>query len=241
MMIDTHCHLDQEDYLDVELVINNMEKNIMIASGCNAKTNRRVIELINKYELDDMTEENLNYIEENINNCKMVGIGEIGLDYHWDKDNKEKQKEYFIKQIELAKKYNKPIVIHSRDAGNDTLAILKDNLGKSKAVMHCYSYSLELANEFKKMGIKFGIGGVLTLKNSIKLKEVVKELEMTDLLLETDSPYLSPEPFRGKKNEPKNIYYVAEEIGKLKDISTEEVLKITTQNAVELFDLDITL
>lgn len=249
MMIDTHCHLDIDEYENVEEVIKNMEGHIMIASGCNRKTNERVIELVNKYdniygtigihpsEINDMNEETMKDIENYLSNSKIVGIGEIGLDYHYDDCDKQKQSEYFIKQIELAKKHNKTIVIHSRDAALDTYNILKEKLDGHKAVMHCYSYSLEMSKELEKLGIKFGIGGVLTFKNSNKLKEVVKEISMDNLLLETDSPYLSPEPFRGMKNQPKNVLYVAKEIANIKEISLEEVLFKTTQNAISEFDL----
>ena len=251
MIIDTHCHLDIKDYDNLEEVIKNMEGNYMIASGYNLESNKHVIELVNKYDNifgtiglhpSDVTEDyesDLLFIESNINNSKIVGVGEIGLDYYWEKDNKELQKEVFIKQIELARKYNKTIVIHSREAILDTYNILDEYLGNNKAVLHCYSSNIEMAKRFKKFNIKFGIGGVLTFKNSSKLKEVVKELDLSDLLLETDSPYLTPEPYRGKKNEPSYTKYVAEAIAKIKEVEYEEVLEITTQNAISQFDLNI--
>ncbi|MBQ8871160.1 MAG: TatD family hydrolase [Bacilli bacterium] len=251
MIIDTHCHLDIKDYDNLEEVIKNMEGNYMIASGYNLESNKHVIELVNKYDNifgtiglhpSDVTEDyesDLLFIESNINNPKIVGVGEIGLDYYWEKDNKELQKEVFIKQIELARKYNKTIVIHSREAILDTYNILDEYLGNNKAVLHCYSSNIEMAKRFKKFNIKFGISGVLTFKNSSKLKEVVKELNLSDLLLETDSPYLTPEPYRGKKNEPSYTKYVAEAIAKIKEVEYEKVLEITTQNAISQFDLNI--
>lgn len=251
MIIDTHCHLDIKDYDNLEEVIKNMEGNYMIASGYNLESNKHVIELVNKYDNifgtiglhpSDVTEDyesDLLFIESNMNNPKIVGVGEIGLDYYWEKDNKELQKEIFIKQIELARKYNKTIVIHSREAILDTYNILDEYLGNNKAVLHCYSSNIEMAKRFKKFNIKFGIGGVLTFKNSSKLKEVVKELDLSDLLLETDSPYLTPEPYRGKKNEPSYTKYVAEAIAKIKEVEYEKVLEITTQNAISQFDLNI--
>lgn len=251
MIIDTHCHLDIKDYDNLEEVIKNMEGNYMIASGYNLESNKHVIKLVNKYDNifgtiglhpSDVTEDyesDLLFIESNINNPKIVGVGEIGLDYYWEKDNKELQKEVFIKQIELARKYNKTIVIHSREAILDTYNILDEYLGNNKAVLHCYSSNIEMAKRFKKFNIKFGIGGVLTFKNSSKLKEVVKELDLSDLLLETDSPYLTPEPYRGKKNEPSYTKYVAETIAKIKEVEYEKVLEITTQNAISQFDLNI--
>lgn len=249
MMIDTHCHLDKEEYYDVDLVIKNMKNNIMIASGYNRKTNERVLELIKKHhnifgtigihpsEVQDMNEENMLFLEKNINNPKIVGIGEIGLDYHWGKDNIKLQKNFFINQILLANKYNKTIVIHSRDAAKDTYEILKKYLNGNKAVMHCYSYSLEMAKDYKKLGLKFGIGGVITFKNGLKIQEIVKKLDIDYFLLETDSPYLTPEPHRGEVNEPRNIYYIAEMIANIKNISLDEVLDVTTKNAIDQFDL----
>jgi len=250
-MIDTHCHLDVNDYEDIDLVIKNMNNNIMMASGCNMQTNKRVIELVNKYnniygtigihpeEISNTLKEDLDFIEKNLKNHKIVGIGEIGLDYHWNKDNKEQQADVFIKQIELAKRYNKPIVIHSREATLETYNILRDNLGSIKATLHCYSSTLDMAKRFLKLGVNFGVGGVLTFKNSLKLQEVVKGLELENFMLETDSPYLTPEPFRGKKNEPYNIIYVAKKIAEIKDIPLEKVLEITTQNAINQFDLKL--
>lgn len=250
-MIDTHCHLDEKDYSNIEEVVKRMDGNYMIVSGYNHESNMHVIDLISKYDNiygtiglhpSDVTEsymEELKYIEDNINNSKIVGIGEIGLDYYWEKDKKELQKSAFISQIKLAKKYNKTIVIHSREAIEDTFNILNEYLGSNKAVLHCYSSNIEMAKKFQKFNIKFGIGGVVTFKNSVKLKEVVKEMDIQYLLLETDSPYLTPEPYRGQKNEPCNIKYVAEEIAKIKSIDYETVLKETTFNAISQFDLNL--
>lgn len=248
MLIDTHCHLGYDDYENLDEIIKNMD-GIMIASGCNDKTNKEVLELINKYpnvygtlgihpeEVDNITEESFKLIEDNINNPKIVGIGEIGLDYYWVKDNKEKQKELLIKQLELATKYKKTVVIHSRDSIQDIYNILKEyNL---KGTIHCFSSSLEMAKEFIKLGYKIGIGGVVTFKNSNKLQEIVKELDLKDILIETDSPYLTPEPYRGKKNNPTLVYYVAKKISELKDIEVEKVISQTGINAIEQFDLDI--
>ena len=247
MLIDTHCHLSYEDYDNLEEIIKNMN-GIMIASGCNDKTNKEVLELVEKFdnvygtlgihpeEIDNINEDSFRFIEENINNPKIVAIGEIGLDYYWVKDNKEKQKEIFKRQLELATKYNKPIVVHSREAIQDTYDILKEY--KLKGSLHCFSSSLEMAKEFIKLGYKIGVGGTLTFKNSKKLQEIVKEIDINNILLETDSPYLSPEPFRGKKNNPSNTYYVALKISELKDIDIKEIIDITSKNAIQLFDLN---
>lgn len=248
MLIDTHCHLNKEDYENVGKVIKNMD-GIMIASGCSDKSNKEVMELINKYpnvygaigihpeDIDSMSEESLKFIEDNLSNPKIVAIGEIGLDYYWTKDNKEKQKEVFIKQLNLASKYNKPVIIHSRDSIQDTYDILKKY--KLKGSMHCFNSSLEMAKEFIKLGYKIGVGGVVTFKNAKKLQDIVSELDLGNILLETDSPYLTPEPFRGTRNEPAKVYYVAEKISVLKSVKLDEVLDKTTQNAIDLFDLKI--
>jgi len=248
MMIDTHCHLSIKDYDNLEEVINHMNNNIIVISGADPNDLEEVISIASKYDniyatigihpefANTYTDEDINNIEKYINHPKVVGIGEIGLDYYWVKDNKEKQKELFIKQIELANKYNKTIVIHSRDSIEDTYNILKE-YSKTKINLHCYSSSVEMAKEFLKLNVYFGIGGVLTFKNSKVLKEVVNFLPIEKILLETDSPYLTPEPYRGHKNEPYNIKYVAEEIAKIKGIEIEKVFEITTNNAKSQFDL----
>lgn len=253
MMIDTHCHISKEDYTNVDQVITSMENNILIISGVDTKSNKEVLELIETYpnvygtigihpeNVNTVTEEDFVFIEEYINNPKIVGIGEIGLDYYWVKDNKEKQKEVFIRQLLLAEKYKKAVVVHSRDAVQDTYNILKELNLSIPIDIHCYSSSLEMAREFTKIGCRLGIGGVLTFKNSDKLKEIVKEIDLKYLLLETDSPFLSPEPYRGCQNIPYNVYYVALKIAEIKGISLEEVLEVTTRNAVSQFDLKVDL
>lgn len=250
MLIDTHCHLEKKEYDDLDSIIKNMD-GYMIASGYNDETNLEVIELVNKYdnvygviglhpeEVDNVTSDSFKIIESNINNPKIVGIGEIGLDYYYVKDNKDKQIELFKKQIEIAEAYNKPIVVHSRDAAQDTYNILKDI--KVKCDIHCFSYSYEMAIEFVKLGFRLGIGGVLTFKNSKILKEIVEKLDINNFLLETDSPYLSPEPFRGKKNNPNNCLYIARKIAELKRMDVNEVINKLNKNAKNQFDLDIKL
>ncbi len=254
MIIDTHCHLSHEDYDNIDEVVKNMDGNIMIISGVNDTTNEEVIKYIEQYEnvygmigihpsdVDTITEMTFSNLEKFLQNPKIVAIGEIGLDYHYPDIDKEKQKQYFIQQILLAKKYHKPIVIHSRDAYQDTYNILKEYTDKNmKIVMHCYSYSLESAKQLLKLGVKFGIGGVLTFKNGKKLQEVVRELDLSNFLLETDSPYLAPEPLRGTKNEPKNVILVAKKIAEIKNIPLEKVISSTTATAICQFDLPIQL
>lgn len=250
MLIDTHCHLDKNDYDDIEKVIKNMNSNIMIASAVDLETSLNVVDLCNKYEniygtigfhpteLDNYNLNSMNEIEKKLNNPKIVGIGEIGLDYHYGKEDEKLQKEVFIYQLELARKYKLPVVIHSRDAALDTINILKE-YKDLKIDMHCFSYSEEIAEELIKMNVKLGIGGVLTFKNSKKLKEIVKKIDLKNILLETDSPYLTPEPYRGLKNQPSNVKYVAMKIAEIKDLKIEEVEKITSENAISQFDLKL--
>lgn len=247
MYIDTHCHLDSRECENIEEIIKNIENNIIIVSGYDDLSNQEVIEMINQYpnvygtigiHPSEVTSSHLSIAEQYITNSKIVGIGEIGLDYHYGKENIYLQKEIFKKQIELARKYHKPVVIHSRDAAQDTLEIIKNN-ADVEYIMHCYSYSVEIAKQLLKYSVKFGIGGVLTFKNSKEIKEVVKMLPIDKIVLETDSPWLTPEPYRGQKNEPKNVVLVAKKIAEIKEISLDEVLEKTTKTAIKQFDLPI--
>lgn len=248
MYIDTHCHLDKRQCDDIEEVIKNIEDNIIIISGYDDESNKEVIDIIDKYENvygtigihpSEIKTSSIDNLKKLINHKKIVGIGEIGLDYHYGKENKEEQKQFFINQIQLASSYKLPIVIHSRDAASDTLEILKTYASGMKINMHCFSYSLEMAIELLKLNVKFGIGGVLTFKNSKSLKEIVSDIDLKNFILETDSPWLTPEPFRGKKNEPKNIILIAKKISEIKNIPLEEVLNVTTKTALEQFDIDV--
>lgn len=248
-MIDTHCHIFKEYYENVDSIVNNMD-GYMIVAGCDDSTNLEVIDLVNKYdnvygvigiqpeEVSKISSSSYKIIEDNIFNPKIVGIGEIGLDYYWDDSNKEEQIKVFKDMLSMARKYNKSVVVHSRDAIQDTYDILKD-YKDLKIDLHCYSGSLEMAKRFLDLGIKFGIGGVLTFKNSKTIKEVVEHLPLESVLLETDSPYLSPEPLRGKQNIPNNIKIIAEKIAEIKGLSTEKIIEITTKNAISQFDLNI--
>lgn len=249
MIIDTHCHVIDLEYDNIDEIINRFKDNIMIISGYDSISNRNVIDIVKKYknvygtlgfhpsEVDKFSEEEFNYIKNNINNSKIVGIGEIGLDYHYGSNNKEKQIKMFKSLLDLAQSENISVVIHTRDAAQDTMNILKNY--KLKVDIHCFGYSLEIAKECIKRGYRLGIGGVLTFKNSKKLVEIVSNIPIENILLETDSPYLTPEPFRGKKNEPFYLSYVIDKISEIKKISIDEVKKITTKNAKEQFDLNI--
>ena len=247
-MVDTHCHLFLDDYPDIDLVLSKMGDGLVVVSGVDDSSNKEVLSLVSKYPnvygtLGIHPEEasssyDLAFIKEHINDPKIVAVGEIGLDYYYTKDNRDEQIDLFCKQIEIALENNKPIVVHSRDAISDTYDIIKKYNVGSKTDIHCFSSSLEMAREFIKLGCKLGIGGVLTFKNSEKIKEVVSNVDLSSLLLETDSPYMSPVPFRGKRNEPCNILRVAEVISDLKGVSVDEVLKITSINAHNLFDFE---
>ena len=252
MYIDTHSHLfDSAFDMDREEVIKEcLNQNVgkLIVVGFDKETNKLALELSSKYnflfptvglhptELDDYSDDFFLYLEDLIkSNKNIVGIGECGLDYYWDTSKKDLQKKVFLKQIELSLKYDLPLVIHSRDAIGDTLEVLK-SVGKPlKGVMHGYSGSLEMAREFIKLGLKIGIGGVVTFKNAKNVKEVVKELDLSYFVLETDCPYLTPTPYRGKRNAPYYIPLIASEIASLKEIDVKEVGEATTNNANELF------
>ena len=246
-MIDSHAHIISEYYDDIKGLIKELKNNNMlyvINASSSMKDSKEIIELSKKYNNfllptigihpENVDNYNIEELEKIIINNKVYAIGEIGLDYYWNKDNKEKQKELFIKQIDLAIKYNLPIVVHTRDSIQDTYDILKGK--KVSGVIHCFSGSYEMAKEFIKIGYKIGIGGVLTFKNS-KLYEVVSKIDLKDILIETDSPFLSPEPLRGKKNNPYNVYYVAKKIAEIKKTTIDEVINQTNKNAIALFDI----
>ena len=251
MFIDTHCHLTHDNYNNLEELIESISPNKIIINGVNKETSIDAIELSKKYdhvyaaigihpeEINNETD--LKFIEDNIFFEKIVAIGEVGLDYYWHKDNKEAQKSLFEEQIKLGLKYNKPIIIHSRDSIEDTYNILKkyhDINPNIKYILHCYSSSVEMAKKFLNMNIMFGIGGVLTFKNEKKLKEVISYLDLNKILLETDSPYLTPEPFRGKINTSLNIPLIAQKIAEIKNEDVDKILEITTKNAISQFDLE---
>ncbi len=245
-MIDSHAHIFKE-YFNIDDLIKILKRNNVLGvvnCATSFSDSKEVIESSKKYKNflyaaigihpENIDESNIEDIEKLINNNKIVAIGEIGLDYYWKKDNKEKQKEYFIKQIELAVKYNLPVIIHTRESIQDCYDILKKY--KVKGVIHCFSGSYEMAVNFLKLGFKLGIGGVLTFKNS-NLYKVIEKIDLKDILLETDSPYLSPEPNRGKQNNPSNLYFVAKRIAEIKETTIENVINQTTKNARELFDI----
>ena len=247
MFTDSHCHLYSEYYDDIAKVINEASLNKVnrfINNGCDAKSNVEVIALIEKYtnmygaigihpeSVDTYQDEDIKYIEDNIANKKIIAIGEIGLDYYYTKENKEKQIKLLEIQLKLAEKYNMPVIIHSREATLDTLTTLKKY--NVKGIIHSFSGSLETAREYIKMGYLIGINGVITFKNA-NIKDVIKELPLSSLVLETDSPYLTPEPYRGKQNSPAHILDIAKFVADLKNIPLEELANITNQNLDNMF------
>ena len=253
-MIDTHMHIGYDFGIEPDEYVKNAKDNnvnILIASFCEKDDLKDVNIFTKEYDAlyscigyhpeiaNDISEEDYIVLEEMIkNNKKIVAIGEIGLDYHWNKDNKDIQKEVFRKQLELAERLNLPVVIHTREAIEDTYQILKEY--KVRGVMHCYSGSLEMAKKFIDLGFLLGIGGVLTFKNS-KLFEVIENISLDNIVLETDSPYMAPDPKRGTTNESANIPIIAKRLSEIKKIDIEKVALITTKNALTLFDLDTSI
>lgn len=254
MFVDTHMHIGDDFGIKPDEYVknaNSKDVKLLIASFCEKKDLDLSTFYVDKYSClyaavgyhpevaNDINDEDYIKLEKLIiSNKKIVAIGEIGLDYHWDKENKDKQRANFRKQLELAEKLNLPVVIHTRDAIEETYEILKDY--KVRGVMHCFSGSKEMARKFISLGFFLGIGGVLTFKNS-KLYQVVEDISLDNIVLETDSPYMAPEPVRGTTNESANIPYIAKRVAEIKNIPLEEVAEITTKNAISLFDLDTLL
>ncbi|MBR6073359.1 MAG: TatD family hydrolase [Bacilli bacterium] len=249
MLVDTHAHLFNEYYDDIQGILDKAKsKGIdkVIVAADNIKTCYEVIEHAKDYDnyyfclgihpenVDDSIDELKQIIEDNKDNPKFVGIGEIGLDYYWTKDNKEKQKELFEEQLKIAEQYNKPVVVHSREATKDTIDILDKY--KLTVDIHCFSGSKETAEIYTKKGYYLGIGGVITFKNA-NLKDVIKDVPLENLLLETDSPFLTPEPYRGESNDSSHVYEVAKFLANLKGVSIEEVEQKTSQNATKIFSI----
>lgn len=251
-MIDTHSHINMIEGLSLDEIIKNAFDNgidkIIVPSAYPADM-ENIMDLINKYdnvygmlgihpsEVKSWDDSFIEKIKNYAKNSKIAAIGEIGLDYYWDKSFNDLQKEVFIKQIKLANELNLPIDIHDREAHKDTYDIIQEHNNGSKVIMHCFSGSVEFARECVKAGFYLGIGGVVTFKNAVKMKEVAKDVPLEKILLETDAPYLTPVPFRGKENQPAYVKYVAEEIASLRGISVEEVAQITTENAKTVFNI----
>lgn len=252
MLIDTHCHLNSHKFKDnLDEVINralNNDVKVMIVVGFDHETNKKAIELAEKYpfiyatvgfhptDAKDIEEDDFDKLIPLLNHDKVIGVGECGLDFYWDKEHIEKQIQVFKRQIELSLEYNLPLIIHMRDASEATYNVLSEyeNL---KGIMHCYSGSKEMSEMFIKLGLHISLGGPVTFKNGHKPKSVAEVVPLEKLLVETDSPYLAPHPFRGKTNEPAKVKLIAEEIAKIKNMSYKDIADITSRNAIELFDL----
>ena len=253
MIFESHAHYDDEAFNeDRDSLLSSMKDNgveYIVNVSADFESIDPIYELSQKYDFvygtvgvhpgatKNMTQERFEHLKKAALRDKIVAIGEIGLDYYWEKEESQKatQKEWFIKQLQLAKELDKPVIIHSREAAADTLDIMKQEWADRKAVIHCYSYSAEMAKIYARMGYYFGIGGVLTYKNARTLVETVEYVPIEQLLLETDCPYLSPVPNRGKRNDSSNLRYVAEKIAEIKNMSYDAVVEITAQNAKRFF------
>lgn len=248
MLVDTHCHILTEYYDNIDEIVQRAKDagvGMIIVNGVNHQSNVEVLKLVSKYdivygalgiqpeEIEDYTEQNLKFIEDHICDDKILAVGEIGLDYHYECD-KKLQKELFKRQLDIAKKYHKPVIVHSRDCIQETYDILK--LSGVLGIMHCYSGSVEMAELFCKIGFLLGIGGICTFKNASKIVEVIKKVPLEYIVLETDSPYLTPEPYRGRKNEPANVRVILQKICDVKSLDYKKVIDITTGNVLRLFD-----
>lgn len=253
MIFDSHSHYDDEAFdKDRDELLNSMhDKNVdkIIAAAASWNSLSRIEELCRKYPFiypaygihpengEELTMDRRPILESVIREGKPVAVGEIGLDYHYDEPSKEIQRDIFIYQLELANKYDLPVIVHSRDAAEETMEIIKAHMPKKRGVIHCFSSSLEVAKEYVKMGFYIGIGGVVTFKNGKKLKEVAAEIPLERILIETDCPYMAPTPLRGERNDSSLLSYVVEEIAGLRGISAEEVEKTTYNNAKILFNI----
>ena len=253
MIFDTHAHYDDEQFdADREELLNSMAEQgvgTIVNVSASYPSCEQVTEMVQKYpfmyaavgvhpdHVGELNEETFVRMKKLFANDKVIAVGEIGLDYYWDNESHDLQKAWFIRQLELARELDLPVLIHSREAAADTMDIMKEHAEGISGVIHCYSYSKEMAREYVKMGFYIGVGGVVTFKNARKLKETVVEIPLTSIVLETDCPYLAPEPNRGKRNNSAYIRYVAEEIAKIKGITYEEVVAQPEENARKMYRL----
>lgn len=255
-IFETHAHYDDTAFSeDRDFLLQQMHREgieYIVNIGCSMETSRGITKLVRQYDFlygtvgvhpedaGSLTEPDMEELEELSRQEKILAIGEIGLDYHYDEPPGDIQKQWFVRQLDLAKHRQLPVVIHSRDAAKDTLDIMKaEHAGKTNGVIHCFSYGIEMAREYLNMGYYIGIGGVVTFKNGRKLKEVAEYVPLDSIVLETDAPYLAPVPFRGKRNCSLYLKYVAEELAQLKGISAEEVCNVTFENAKRLYNFSV--
>ncbi len=254
MIFDTHAHYNDEAFdKDREKLLDSFKENgvgNVVTIGACPDTSRTALELAKKYDfmyaaigthpydIEKLNEEEIEWLIQTSADPKVVAIGEIGLDYHYDEPDRKLQEYWFRRQVEVARQVKLPVVIHSRDAAEDTMNIIKDSkCYECGGVIHCYSYSAEMAKEYVNMGFYIGVGGVVTFKNGKKLKEVVKTISIDNIVIETDSPYLAPEPHRGKRNDSTYLKFVVMTIAALKGISEEEVIRITEENARKMYGI----
>ena len=251
-IFESHAHYDDEAFdQDREELLGKMQQQgieYIINIGANIDSSKTTVDLTEKYpflygavgvhpsDTAELDEQKIGWLKLQCERPKIVSVGEIGLDYYWDEPERPVQRKWFCRQLELAREVKLPVVIHSRDAAKDTLTIMKEmHAEEIGGVIHCFSYSKEMAEEYLKLGFYIGVGGVVTFNNAKKLKEAVEFLPMDKILLETDCPYLSPVPNRGKRNSSLNLPYIARQIAELKGISYEQVVEITNRNARKLF------
>ena len=251
MIFDTHAHMDDSWFdEDRRELLESMKDNgveTIVNIAADTKSLKSTIKLVDEYdfvfgalgvhpdEVYDLSEDDYRWIEDNLSHPKIVAVGEIGMDYHREHD-KNVQREAFERQMDIARRNNMPIVVHSRDAANDTYEIMKaNNAHDIGGVIHCFSYEKEMARQFLDMNYYIGVGGVVTFKNGRKLKEVVEYTPIDRIVLETDAPYLAPVPFRGKRNDSRYIKYVAEEVARIKNMTYDEVVEVTKQNALKMY------
>lgn len=260
MIFDTHAHYDDKAFAEdrSKLLLSMQENNVgkIVDVGADMASTKEAVSIAYDYdfvyaavgvhpsEVEEMSEHDIETLRKYViedsarTDKKIVAIGEIGLDYHWEEPSRVLQKEWFVKQLELAQELEMPVIIHSRDAAEDTYELLSVYVKNGlRGVMHCYSYSVEMAKKYVDMGLYIGIGGVLTFKNAKKLKEVAAEIPLDKIVLETDCPYMAPEPHRGKRNDSTYIKYVVKVLAEIKGISEEEVERVTFENACKLYGI----
>jgi TatD DNase family protein len=255
MIFETHAHYDDEAFNDDrDSLLESMQENgigYIVNVGASLEGTKKSIELSHRYpfiyaaagvhpnETGVLDDDNFKWLESQSLDERVVAVGEIGLDYYWDEPDHGTQKKWFIRQLALAKKIKKPVIIHSRDAAKDTYDIMvSEKASEIGGIVHCYSYSPQMALDYVEMGFYIGIGGVVTFKNGKKMKEVVEALPIERIVLETDSPYLSPEPNRGKRNSSLNLPYVAAKIAEIKNLAYDEVVETTMRNAKKVYRLE---
>jgi len=255
MIFETHAHYEDKAFdEDRDQLLASLPKNgidYVVNVGSDPDTLDKILEIAEKYPFcyaavgihpgssDKLDEDRLEWLKKKASHKKVVAIGEIGLDYYWDSPDRETQKKWFIRQMALARELSLPLIIHSRDAANDTYQLMKDmHAEEIGAIIHCFGYGVEQARQYLNMGFYLGIGGVVTFTNGRKLKEVVAYAPIEQLVLETDCPYLAPVPHRGKKNSSLYLSYIAQEIARIKNIPYEKVLEITHENAKSFYRID---